>query len=399
MNAVILPNGKILAVGGSYNDEDTNTVSLNADLYDPSTNMFSAAGVNVYARLYHSVALLLPDATVWLAGGNPQRGTYEQHMEIYQPAYLFTTDLNGNVIAATRPSFSGAPSSITYGNSFTVQTANPTNIASVVLVRNGSVTHAFDMDQRLIELSFTRGSSALTATAPPNGNIAPPGYYMLFLLNSSGVPSVASFVQLDSQPDFSIAATPSSQTVVQGNSTTYTVNVVPSGGFTGNVTFSLSGLPQGANASFNPSSVTTSGSSTLTISTLASTAPGSYTLTITATGGTLVHTAKVTLVVSVPSNFAISVAPTSATVNRGSSTTYTTTITGQGGFAGTVNFSVSGLPRRTSASFSPSSVVGSGTSVLSVSANRKAPTGAYPLAITATSGGLVHSVNVTLTIQ
>jgi len=399
MNAVILPNGKILAVGGSYNDEDTSTASLNADLYDPSTNTFSAAGVNVYARLYHSVALLLPDATVWLAGGNPQRGTYEQHMEIYQPAYLFTTDLNGNVIAATRPSFSGAPSSITYGNSFTVQTANPTNIASVVLVRNGSVTHAFDMDQRLIELSFTRGSSALTATAPPNGNIAPPGYYMLFLLNSSGVPSVASFVQLDSQPDFSIAATPSSQTVVQGNSTTYTVNVVPSGGFTGNVTFSLSGLPQGANASFNPSSVTTSGSSTLTISTLASTAPGSYTLTITATGGTLVHTAKVTLVVSVPSNFAISVAPTSATVNRGSSTTYTTTITGQGGFAGTVNFSVSGLPRRTSASFSPSSVVGSGTSVLSVSANRKAPTGAYPLAITATSGGLVHSVNVTLTIQ
>ena len=165
------------------------------------------------------------------------------------------------------------------------------------------------------------------------------------------------------------------------------VNVVPSGGFTGNVSFSVSGLPQGANASFNPSSVTTSGSSTLTISTLASTAPGSYTLTITATSGTLVHTAKVTLVVSVPSNFAISVAPTNATVNRGSSTTYTATITGQGGFAGTVNFSVSGLPRRTSASFSPSSVVGSGTSVLSVSANRKVLTGAYPLTITATSGG------------
>ena len=336
---------------------------------------------------------------MWLAGGNPQRGTYEQHMEIYQPAYLFTTDLNGNVVAASRPSFSGAPSSITYGNSFTVQTANPTNIASVVLVRNGSVTRAFDMDQRLIELSFTRGAGALTATAPPNGNIAPPGHYMLFLLNSSGVPSVASFVQLDSQPDFSVAATPSSQTVVQGNSTTYTVNVVPSAGFTGNVSFSVGGLPQGANGSFNPSSVTTSGSSTLTIGTLTSTAPGSYTLTITASGGTLVHTARVTLVVSVPSNFAISVAPTSATVNRGSSTTYTATITGQGGFAGTVNFSVSGLPRRTSASFSSSSLVGSGTSVLSVSANRKALTGSYPLTITATSGGLVDSVNVTLTIQ
>src|SRR5438876_3491500 len=224
MNAVILPTGQVLAMGGSYNDEDPTTASLNADLFDANAASVGSAGVNVYARLYHSVALLLPDATVWLAGGNPQRGSYEQHMEIYQPAYLFTTDLNGNVVAATRPSFSGAPSGITYGNSFTVQTANPTNIASVVLVRNGSVTHAFDMDQRLVELSFTRGSGALTATAPPSGNIAPPGYYMLFLLNSSGVPSVASFVQLGSQPDFSLAATPSSQIVVQGNTTTYTAN-------------------------------------------------------------------------------------------------------------------------------------------------------------------------------
>ena len=59
------------------NDEDANTESLNADLYDPATNTFSSAGMNSYARLYHSVALLLPDATVWVAGGNPVRGTYE----------------------------------------------------------------------------------------------------------------------------------------------------------------------------------------------------------------------------------------------------------------------------------------------------------------------------------
>ncbi len=103
MDAVLLPTGKILATGGSATDENAATASLNADLYDPATNSFSSAGANTYARLYHSVALLLPDATVWTAGSNPARGTWEPHMEIYQPAYLFTRDGNNNVVAATRP--------------------------------------------------------------------------------------------------------------------------------------------------------------------------------------------------------------------------------------------------------------------------------------------------------
>ena len=103
MNAVILPTGQVLAVGGSYNDEDIATASLNADLFDANAAGVGSAGANAYARLYHSVALLLPDATVWLAGGNPQRGTYEQNMEIYQPPYLFTSANNGTALAA-RPS-------------------------------------------------------------------------------------------------------------------------------------------------------------------------------------------------------------------------------------------------------------------------------------------------------
>src|SRR5262249_32189479 len=110
MNAVILPNGKVLAVGGSVNDEDTNSLRLNADLYNPSTNTFSSAGANATQRLYHSVALLLPDATVWLAGGNPSRGTYNKTVEIYKPAYLF----NSSGGAATRPTISSAPSSISW---------------------------------------------------------------------------------------------------------------------------------------------------------------------------------------------------------------------------------------------------------------------------------------------
>ena len=81
-----------------------------------------------------------------------------------------------------RPSITSAPSSISYGNTFTCTTPDAANISSVVLVRNGTVTHAFGMDQREVEMSFTAGSGALTVTAPPDGNIAPPGYYMLFIL-------------------------------------------------------------------------------------------------------------------------------------------------------------------------------------------------------------------------
>ena len=202
MNAVILPNGEILAVGGSVDDEDTNTLSLNADLFNlnsvnlnstpPNLGTMTSAGANATERLYHSVALLLPNATVWLAGGNPERGTYNNTMEIYQPPYLFTS----SGALATQPSITSAPSSISYGNTFTVDTPNASSISSVVLVRNGTVTHAFGMDQRMVGLNFTVGSGALTVTAPPNSNIAPPGYYMLFILNSSGVPSVAKMVQL-----------------------------------------------------------------------------------------------------------------------------------------------------------------------------------------------------------
>ncbi|HEX4682951.1 MAG TPA: galactose oxidase-like domain-containing protein, partial [Gemmatimonadaceae bacterium] len=193
MNATILPNGTVLATGGSRNDEDASTKSLKADLFDPITNTISGAGSNAYARLYHSGSLLLPDGTVMLVGGNPTRGSYEAHIEVYSPAYLFNK--NGN--RAARPTISSvSPGAFSYGNAFQVRTPDAANIKSVVLVRPGAPTHAFDMEQRLVEVPFTRGSGVLNVTAPPNGGIAPPGYYMVFILNSSGVPSVATFVHL-----------------------------------------------------------------------------------------------------------------------------------------------------------------------------------------------------------
>jgi len=202
MNAVVLPTGKVLALGGSAVDEDPNTASLAADLFDPTTETWSSAGIAVYPRLYHSCALLLPDATVAVVGSNPAKGTYEQHMEVYSPAYLFTMDDNGNVIPAVRPVITSVPAEIGYGTTFAISSPDANSIATAVLMRPGSSTHAFDFEQRLVGLSFSvTDSTTLTATAPPNGSIAPPGYYMVFLINQAGVPSLAQFVHLTSTPN------------------------------------------------------------------------------------------------------------------------------------------------------------------------------------------------------
>src|SRR5205814_10361155 len=129
MNATILPNGTVLALGGSANDEDASTASLNADLYDPETNTFSSAGANAFPRLYHSNALLLPDGTVAVAGGNPQQGIYEPHIEIYEPAYLFRADGS----RAARPTMTAVARTVGYGSLFDIQTPDASDIASVVL--------------------------------------------------------------------------------------------------------------------------------------------------------------------------------------------------------------------------------------------------------------------------
>jgi hypothetical protein len=205
--------------------------------------------------------------------------------------------------------------------------------------------------------------------------------------------------------DFSLSASPSSQTVVQGNGTSYTATVTPLNGYNGTVTFSVSGLPPGASSTFslNPVTVTSpnSSSSTLTVTTAASTPTGTYTLTIAGTDGTLTHTTTVTLVVNVPAagDFTIAASPGSRVISKGSAAKYTVSVTSSGGFSGTVTFSVTGLPGSSSAIFSPSSVIGSGSSTLTVSTSAATPSGTYTLTIRGTSGALIHSTTVSLKIH
>ncbi|WP_200821547.1 hypothetical protein [Bryocella elongata] len=199
-------------------------------------------------------------------------------------------------------------------------------------------------------------------------------------------------------PDFSVSATPNSQTVAQGSSATYTTTVSALNGFTGTVNLSVSGLPAGATASFNPASVTASGTSALSISTAANTTPGTYTLTIAGTNGTLSRSTTVTMIVPGPPDFGITASPSSQAVTPGNSANYTTSISAMNGFTSTVNLSVSGLPTGATASFTPTSVTTSGSATLSVSTATTTPTGTYTLTVTGTSGTLSHAATVTLVV-
>jgi hypothetical protein len=388
MDAVILPNGKVLAVNGSTNDEDATTASFNADLYDPNANSFSSAGANAFPRLYHSGALLLPDATVLTLGGNPMRGTYEPHLEIYSPAYLFNAD--GSL--ATRPSITATtPGVIGYGAIFQVQTPDAANVSSVVLMRPGSPTHAFDMDQRLVVLNFSTGSGVLNVTAPPNGSIAPPGSYMLFILNSSGVPSLAQFLQLstapnDQPPTGMITSPVSNVTIAPGQSVSFSGTGTSATGTIAGYSWVFPGGSPATSNLANPGAVTYSNAGTYVAS-----------LTVTDNSG-VTDPNPPTLTVTVTPDFSVSATPTVLSVAPGGNATTNVTVTPAGQFLGTVTFSVTGLPSGVTPSFNPSSISGSGSSTLTLSATTSAVPGTSTITITGTSGSATHSTTVTLNV-
>jgi len=147
------------------------------------------ASLSVY-RGYHSLALLLPDGRVLSAGGECTAAPTcnKNSAEIFSPPYLFK---------GPRPTISSAPSSIGGGQTFFVGTPDAANVTQVTWIRLGAVTHTFNQEQRFTFLNFSQTTGGLNVTAPPSANLAPPGFYMLFLLNGSGVPSIASIIQLD----------------------------------------------------------------------------------------------------------------------------------------------------------------------------------------------------------
>lgn len=240
------------------------------------------------------------------------------------------------------------------------------------------------------------GSSTLTVAA---GSSTPSGSYTLTITGTSGSLVHSTTVSLLIN-DFTISASPSSQTVTAGNGTNYTVTVGSVNGFNGNVSLTAGGLPSGASANFNPASVTAAGSSTMTVSTSGSTPVGTNTLTITGTSGNLAHATSAILAVTGTGSFTLSSTPTSQTVTEGNGTSYTITVTPSGGFNGTVNLSVSGLGIGTTASFSPSTITGSGSSTLTVNTTSATPgANGYSLTVAGTSATLTNTVALNLTVN
>ena len=228
-----------------------------------------------------------------------------------------------------------------------------------------------------------------------------PGTYPLTISATSGAitRTATATLVVSGPPDFTISAAPTSKSVAAGASASYSVGVTALNGFTGDVLLSVGGLPASVGATFTPGTITTAGSSQLALSTSISTSPGSYPLTISATSGSITHASAITLVVTAPPDFSLAASPSSRTVTAGAGTTYSVTVGAMNGFTGTVALSVNGLTSSVgTATFTPSTVGGSGTSQLTVTANAGAPVGSYPLTITGTSGSLQHSKAVTLTV-
>lgn len=184
-NLVLLADGQVMAVGGTRQADSDGLAVLEGEIWNPITTQWSTVAPMTEARMYHSSALLLPDGRILTAGGEADG---RLHAQIYSPPYLFK---------GTRPTITSAPDLAAYGTTFTIETPNAATIESVALIRPSAVTHAFDMNQRYVPLTFSKTASGLSVTAPANGNIAPPGYYMLIIKDANGVPSVANWLRID----------------------------------------------------------------------------------------------------------------------------------------------------------------------------------------------------------
>jgi hypothetical protein len=204
VNATLLPDGTVLVTGGTFGAgfNNPNTPAHPAELWDPATETWSTLASATVPRLYHSAAVLLPDGRVLSTGGNGQPTP-----EAFSPPYLFK---------GARPAMTGVPPAIAHGQRFAVQTADAASIRKVTLIRITSVTHAFNLNQRLNVLGFTPTADGLEIVAPAGGSVAPPGHYLLFLVNANGVPSVGNIVRLGATappppppppPSFTLAVT------------------------------------------------------------------------------------------------------------------------------------------------------------------------------------------------
>jgi hypothetical protein len=214
LSAVIMANGQVLVTGGAggAGANPATPAQLVPEVWDPHTQLWTQLAPMQHERLYHSNTLLLPDGRILSAGSGEPPAVIsttdttgdslgvatdtlndERNAEILSPPYLYNPD--GTLAIASRPIISNAPTTVSLGQQFTVQTQSV--VADTVLwIRLGAVTHAFNQNQRVNYLPFNQNGGTLTVTAPSSHNLAPPGHYVLYVLNAMHVPSIGAIIQL-----------------------------------------------------------------------------------------------------------------------------------------------------------------------------------------------------------
>ena len=209
LNATLLPDRTVLVTGGSGRNEAAPLATNEAEVYDPEADTWRTLATASVTRMYHSVALLLPDGRVVTAGGNPKQGTHvrwdndpneEMRLEIYSPPYLFK---------GPRPVISAVRTEWRYGQTVNISSPDAGHVQWVSLIRPGSTTHSFNTSQRLVDLPIAaQAAGSVQVTVPAEPNLAPPGWYMLFLTGNNTVPSVARWVHLAGAPDTALPGSP-----------------------------------------------------------------------------------------------------------------------------------------------------------------------------------------------
>jgi len=244
VTATMLPDGKVLATGGSQVWNELTGVNNIAEIWNPQTGLWTQGSSGALARLYHSTALLMADGSVLVLGGGAPGPLNNLNIEIYYPPYLFTAA----GALAPRPVIGTAPDTLEIGKTFTIDFADASTISRVALVKAGSVTHSWNMEQRYVDLTFNVSGSRLNVQAPARAADATPGNYLMFILDQNGAPSVAKMVRINvaAVPNPAIVPTlvnPGNRTDQAGANVNVQLNASDPNGDT--LTFAATGLPPG----------------------------------------------------------------------------------------------------------------------------------------------------------
>ena len=316
VTATVLADGRVLATGGSTVWNQMTGVNYNAEIWNPTTGQWLLGPPQARARLYHSTAVLLPDASVLVAGGGAPGPQINTNMEIYYPPYLY----NAAGGFAARPAIETAPGTIDIGETFGVDIVGTGAISRVAMIKTASVSHSWNTEQRFIELTFQQSGGHLNIQAPTKAADAPPGYYLLFVLNAAGTPSIAKIAKVGvaANPNPAITpnlANPGNQSGQAGTPVIVPLSATDPNGDT--LVFSASGLPSGV--SINPSTGEIGGTPM---------ASGTFNVIVTASDGVNSDSESFTWTVAQGPPFVLNTPPPPSPAVVGTATTFSASVTG-----------------------------------------------------------------------